>query len=47
MILEGFDADFTIFDRDLFRGNEEQILEAQAVMTVVAGEIMYQKGGQE
>lgn len=47
VILEGFDADFTIFDRDLFRGNEEQILEAQAVMTVVAGEIMYQKGGQE
>lgn len=46
IIREGFDADFTIFDRDLFAGNEEQILEAEPVMTVVAGEIMYQKGGQ-
>ncbi|MGI2327021.1 amidohydrolase [Planococcus sp. YIM B11945] len=42
-ILAGFDADFTIFDRDLFEGKEEQILEAQVEMTVVAGEIMYQK----
>ncbi|ANU10711.1 hypothetical protein A1A1_09596 [Planococcus antarcticus DSM 14505] len=47
VIRQGFDADFTIFDRDLFSGNEEQILEAQPVMTVVAGEIMYQRGSQE
>lgn len=46
VIREGFDADFTIFDRDLFKGNEEQILEAQAAMTVVAGEIMYEKNSQ-
>ncbi|MCP2036316.1 putative amidohydrolase YtcJ [Planomicrobium sp. HSC-17F08] len=42
-IQEGFDADFSVFDRDLFEGSEEQILEAQVEMTVVAGEIMYRK----
>ncbi|WP_281862740.1 amidohydrolase [Planomicrobium okeanokoites] len=39
-----YDADFSVFDRDLFQGNEEQILEAQVEMTVVDGEIMYEKG---
>jgi predicted amidohydrolase YtcJ len=43
VIAEGYDADFTIFDRDLFGGNEEQLLEAQVEMTVVAGDIMFQK----
>jgi len=47
IIREGFDADFTIFDRDLFSGQEEQILEAEVAMTVVAGDIMYPKGGME
>ncbi|AQU79595.1 amidohydrolase [Planococcus faecalis] len=47
IIREGFDADFTVFDRDLFAGNEEQILEVETVMTVVAGEIMYQQGGKK
>ena len=42
-ILPHFDADFTIFDRDLFEGKAEQLLEAQVEMTVVAGEIMYQR----
>jgi predicted amidohydrolase YtcJ len=42
-ILEGFDADFSVYDRDLFEGPAEQILEAQVEMTVVAGEIMYRK----
>ncbi|PSL41931.1 hypothetical protein B0H99_101177 [Planomicrobium soli] len=45
MIKEGFDADFTVFDRDLFEGSEEQLLEAQVEMTVVAGDIMFQKAG--
>ncbi|WKA53320.1 amidohydrolase [Planococcus shixiaomingii] len=45
LIKEGYDADFTIFDRDLFDGNEEQLLEAQVEMTVVAGDIMFQKAG--
>ena len=39
----GFDADFTIYDRDLFEGEPEQLLEAQVEMTVVAGEIMYKR----
>ena len=43
-IAENFDADFTVFDRDLFKGNEEQLLEAQVEMTVVAGEIMFERG---
>ncbi|MGK7378214.1 amidohydrolase [Planococcus sp. 1R117A] len=42
-IVEGFDADFSIYDRDLFEGPPKQILEAQVEMTVVAGEVMYQR----
>lgn len=37
----GFDADFTILDRDLFQIEEEEILETDVVMTVIAGEIVY------
>ncbi len=37
----GFDADFTVLDRDLFEVEEEAILDAEVVMTVVAGEVMY------
>lgn len=40
-ILEGYDADFTVLDRDLFKGEPEQFLEAQVAMTIVAGEVMY------
>ncbi len=40
MIKEGFVADFSVFDRDLFKGT---ISEAQAVMTVVDGRIAYQQ----
>lgn len=43
LIAQDFDADFTVFDRDLFAGNEEQLLEAQVEMTVVAGEIMFER----
>lgn len=34
-------ADFTVFDRDLMTIPEEEILQAQTVMTVVHGEIVY------
>ncbi|HSJ37386.1 MAG TPA: amidohydrolase [Planococcus sp. (in: firmicutes)] len=44
LIVQNFDADFTVFDRDLFEGNEEQLLEAQVELTVVAGEIMFERG---
>lgn len=39
----GYDADFTILDRDLFTVEEEEILQAKVVMTVVAGEVMYNR----
>ena len=34
-------ADFTVFDRDLMTIPEAEILQAQTVMTVVHGEIVY------
>ena len=37
----GFDADFTVLDRDLFEVEDEEIVNANVVMTVVAGEVMY------
>ena len=43
LIKTGFDADFSIFDRDLFSGSTEQILKAQALKTVVAGKIVYER----
>ncbi|CEG22653.1 N-substituted formamide deformylase precursor [Planococcus massiliensis] len=47
IIAENFDADFSVFDRDLFEGELEQIIEAEVELTVVAGDIMYQKGRSE
>ena len=34
-------ADFTVVDRNLLRINPEDIREAQVVMTVVGGEVVY------
>lgn len=42
LIKQGYDADFSIFDRDLFAGTSEDMLEAKAVKTVVAGNIVYE-----
>ena len=42
-IAVGFDADFTILDRDLLTVEAEEMLKAKTVMTVVAGDIMYQQ----
>lgn len=39
----GFDADFTILDRDLFEVDVDEILNAEVVMTVVAGDVMYRR----
>lgn len=47
MIKAGYVADFTIFDRDLFAGTSEQMLEAQVVKTVVAGKVVYERKLQE
>ena len=41
-IQENFDADFTILDTDLFTVEDEGILDAKVVMTVVAGEVVYE-----
>ena len=43
MIKVGYDADFSIFDRDLFLGTTEDMLKAKAVQTVVAGEIVFER----
>lgn len=44
LIAQNFDADFTVFDRDLFEGDVEQLLEANVELTIVAGEIMFERG---
>lgn len=41
LIKPGYDADFTIFNRDLFQGTSEEMLNAKAVKTVVAGKIVF------
>ena len=43
LVKEGFDADFTILDRDLFEGEPETFVEAQVKMTVIDGDVVYKK----
>ncbi|MFC7687015.1 amidohydrolase [Ureibacillus sp. GCM10028918] len=43
LILPSYDADFSIFDRDLFEGTSEHMLEAKAVKTVVAGRVVFER----
>lgn len=38
----GFDADFTVLNKDLLTVPAEEIVAAKVIMTVVAGEVMYQ-----
>ena len=40
-IAVGYDADFTVLDKDLFEVEEEEILAATVQLTVVAGEVVY------
>lgn len=42
-IKPGYDADFSIFNRDLFEGSSEDMLEAIAVKTVVAGRVVFER----
>lgn len=44
LVAEGYKADFTILDRDLFAIEPDGILEAKVRMTVVDETIMYQNG---
>lgn len=43
LIKTGYVADFSIFDRDLFTGTSEDMLEAKAMKTVVAGRIVFDR----
>ncbi|MCD5323869.1 MULTISPECIES: amidohydrolase [Pontibacillus] len=43
LIKEGYDADFTIFDRDLFALHPDRLLEANVTRTVVDGTVVYQR----
>lgn len=42
-IVKGYDADFTVIDRDIFEVEEEEIRDVEVAMTVVDGEVMYEK----
>ncbi|AOH56104.1 amidohydrolase [Peribacillus muralis] len=43
MISKGYDADFTVFDQDVFTGKPEALPGAEAVMTVIDDRIMFDK----
>ncbi|TSI09677.1 amidohydrolase [Lysinibacillus sp. BW-2-10] len=43
LIKKGYDADFSIFDHDLFKGASEDMLQANTVKTVVAGKIVFER----
>ena len=43
LIKPGYDADFSIFDRDLFTGSSEDMLKATAIKTIVAGKVVFEK----
>ena len=42
-IAKGYEADFTILDRNVFEIEAEEIKEVQAEMTVIDGKIVYRK----
>lgn len=42
-IVKGYEADFTIIDRDIFEVEAEEIKNIQAIATVIDGQIVYQK----
>lgn len=41
LIREGYVADFTIYDRDLFQGSSDEMLGAKVKKTVVGGRVVY------
>ncbi|AWE08989.1 amidohydrolase [Lysinibacillus sp. 2017] len=43
LIKVGYDADFSIFDRDLLNGTIEQMLKAKVLKTVVAGKVVFER----
>ncbi|PFR45104.1 amidohydrolase [Bacillus thuringiensis] len=43
-ITKGYEADFTILDRNIFEIEAEEMKEVQAEMTVIDGQVVYRKG---
>ena len=43
VVKTGMRADLTVVDRDLFRANPKEILETKVLMTVVDGDVVYEK----
>jgi predicted amidohydrolase YtcJ len=41
----GMRADVTVVDRDLFAAQPREVLDAEVLMTIVDGEVVYEKGG--
>ncbi|HLR59171.1 MAG TPA: amidohydrolase [Pseudogracilibacillus sp.] len=46
LIKQNYEADFTVFDRDLFEGTSEDLLNANVVKTIVAGKTVFEKNHQ-
>jgi hypothetical protein len=42
MLKPGYEADLTVIDRDPFQVSAEEVLRAKVLMTVIAGEVVYQ-----
>jgi predicted amidohydrolase YtcJ len=47
MIAPGYEADFTVIDRDIFHINQEELLDIQVIKTVVDGTVVYEKESSE
>lgn len=46
VIKEGYFADFTVLDQDLFEVSEDEILKSKVVLTIVDGDIVYEHKGE-
>jgi predicted amidohydrolase YtcJ len=46
LIKEGYAADFTVYDRDLFEVDIETLLDAKVLYTIVDGKIAYQQSAE-
>lgn len=43
LVKKGYDADFTVLDRDLFEAEPETFIQAKVKMTVIDGDVVYQQ----
>lgn len=42
-IAKGYDADFTVIDRDIFKVEEEEVRDIEVMLTVIDGEVVYER----